>query len=538
MSTSPGVDVALIECDDDQSRLMSRVLTREGFTVERADSALSGINLIESLRPCVVLCDQYLPDQDGISVCAHVRQLLDAERSYFILTSASADSNLGSRALDCGADDFLRKPVPIPELVARVRVGRRLWSMHEELRRAAITDGLTRLFNHDHINRLLESEINRARRYGQTLAVIMMDIDFFKAINDTFGHLTGNHALERIADVLRANVREVDTVGRFGGEEFIVLLPVSTVADAKQVAERIRTAIADTVRLGRNNEHAVTASFGIADTEDTRVRCASDLVDLADRSLYLAKRRGRNQVSCSHELNESGENSPAVQTDEVEWLRRRLAALSVRAKDVYVQSVASLLQALDEKDPYTGRHAVNTAFYAERIASHMNLSPSMVKTIHNAALLHDVGKVGVPDRILLKTTPLTHTERMVLDQVPLIGTRIVDHLRILESEILIIRHQREHYDGSGTPAGLSGDRIPIGSRILLLADAFDAMTTDRIYRHRRPIDVVLREIRSLSGKQFDPNVVNALETLLAARRNEWQERIDETLTVLGAPNNA
>ncbi len=529
------IDVVIVEDDADQRQLYSQVLTRAGFCVEVADSAQSGWELVERLRPRLVLSDYVLPDQDGLSLCAKLRQNRELCGTYFVLMSAIAEPALLHRALDEGADEFLRKPISFPELIARVRVGMRIWTMHEQLRRAAITDGLTQLYNHDHLIRILDNEMNRARRYGHPLAVFMLDIDFFKAVNDTYGHLAGNSTLERIAAVLRASVRDVDVVGRFGGEEFAVLLPESTVNDAKQVAERVRTTIAATVRPDELRSHVVTASIGIADTEDQRVRSAADLIDLADRALYLAKRRGRNQIACCEELNDAGDLAAGTQTDEVEWLKRRLAALSVRAKDVYIQSVASLLQALDEKDPYTGRHAINVAFYAEQIAEHMELSPATVKTIHNAALLHDIGKVGVPDRILMKQSPLTSIEKMVLDQVPLIGTRIVDHLRILESEIQIIRHQREYFDGSGIPAGLSGDRIPIGSRILLVADAFDAMSTDRIYRERRPISKVIGELRRNAGRQFDPDIVSVVEEILRDDESAWKARIDETINTLSAP---
>jgi HD-GYP domain-containing protein (c-di-GMP phosphodiesterase class II) len=279
----------------------------------------------------------------------------------------------------------------------------------------------------------------------------------------------------------------------------------------------------------------VTASFGIADSDDHRVNCAADIVDLADRALYVAKHRGRDQVVRACGLGEDAEFATTAQTDEIEVLRRRLTVLSVRAKDVYVQSVASLLQVLDEKDPCTARHAVNVLFYAEQIAEQMGCSRSTVKAVRNAALMHDIGKVGVPDRILMKRTPLTELERVVMEQVPLIGTRIVDHLRILESEVQIIRHQRERYDGSGFPAGLRGKQIPVGARVLLVADAFDAMTTDRVYRQRRPVEEALAELQKCAGTRFDPQAVTALRQLLDTDHEAWQRRIQDTVQAMSIP---
>lgn len=530
------IDVAVIGTDRDQRVLIARIVEGAGMTSALAEDMESGLELVKREHPKVVLCDYNLVDGDVAELCATIREHDFQAPSHIILMSANASSELPIEVLNAGADDFVLKPVIRQELIARVRVGKRIWMMHDQLRKAAITDGLTGLYNHDHFNRLLDAEMGRSRRYGHPLALIMIDMDYFKAINDTYGHLAGNTTLEEVAQVLRKGVRDIDNVARFGGEEFAVILPEATTADAKQVAERIRVTLAESLRIDALHDHVVTASFGIADSDDPRVGCSADLVDLADRALFLAKHRGRNQVASGYELDEGAEFANTIQTDEIDLLRRRVAALSVRAKDVYMQSVAALLQALDEKDPYTARHATNVAFYAQQIAEQMGCSKAAVKSVYNAALLHDIGKVGVPDRILMKRSALTPLERIVIEQVPLIGTRIVDHLRILESEILIIRHQREYYDGSGFPAGLSENQIPIGSRILLVADAFDAMTTDRVYRRRRPVDDVLAEFQRLAGKQFDPRSVVALRQVLDRHRDLWQQRISETVQALRWPS--
>jgi len=535
LTGSPDCDVLIIEDDQDQLRLIARVMEGACFNVARAVGAERGHDVLTCARPKVVLCDYELPDGDGAELCRAARQSPETASCYFILMSASAECKLPFEVLRAGADDYLTKPTSPEEIISRVRVGIRMSTMHDQLRRAAITDGLTGLYNHDHFNRLLETEVGRSRRYGHPLALIMIDLDFFKAINDTFGHLAGNRTLEAVAEVLRSTVRDVDLVARFGGEEFVVILPQATTADAVQVAERVRETLADSLRIEALHNHVVTASFGISDSDDHRVGCAADLVDLADRALYVAKQRGRNEVACSCELEEGAELAATIKTDEIESLRRRLTALSVRAKDIYMQSVASLLQALDEKDPFTARHAANTSFYARRIAEQMGCSKSAVKAVQNAALLHDIGKIGVPDRILMKRAPLTDLERMVIEQVPLIGTRIVDHLRILEAEVQIIRHQRERYDGSGFPAGLHGSQIPVGARILLVADAFDAITTDRVYRQRKSLDDALAEMHRGAGKQFDPRAVTALRQLLDRDRAEWEQRIEQTIHLMRMP---
>jgi len=537
MTVSNELDVAIIADDADQRRLLNYALHHQGFSAETVGNGAAGLALIIARAPKVVLCDHDLPDLNGVEFCRSLHGNPDVRMPYLILMSADTSEALLTEALDAGADDYLSKPIGRRELGARVRVGLRMWTLQQRLRRAAITDGLTGLFNHDHINRVIDAELNRSRRYGHSLALIMMDVDHFKAINDTFGHLVGNVAVERTAQILREAVRTMDTVGRFGGDEFAIVLPQAACSDAADVAERIRKAIAQSLQVDPLHQHTVTASFGIADSNDPQATTAAALVDLADRALYLAKRRGRNQIATCHELADAPDLVATIQNEEVERLKRQLAALTVQAKDVFMQSVTSLLQALDEKDAYTARHATNVAFYAQQLAERMPCNRGVVTAAYNAGLLHDIGKVGVPDAILQKRAPLSPSERMVMDQVPVISARIVAHLRILETEVQIIRHQRESFNGAGSPAGLRGSQIPVGSRILLVADAFDAMTTDRIYRERRTLDAAVDELRRLAGSQFDPEVIDALDRTLREERSLWEARIGDTIHAIGKPGD-
>lgn len=534
LSTVSDISVLVIADDVDQLKLLEHVLQRANLNIITAQDFQTGIHLAETHNPKIILCDYDLPDGGGIELCELIRKEKDKIDTYIIVMSAGGSEAL-TEALEKGADDYLSKPFDLQEVVSRIHVGLRVWKMHQQLRRAALTDGLTGLFNHDQFNHILAAELDRARRYGHTLSMMMIDIDFFKAINDTFGHLAGNHTLEQVSNILTENVRTMDTVARFGGDEFAILLPETSAVDAIHIAQRIRNSVKDTIHIDHGNQHVMTVSIGIADSMDVDTKNGSSLVDVADRALYLAKRRGRDQVASANELDENHEINEMIERDDVEWMRRRIAVLSTQAKDVYMQSIAALLQTLDEKDPYTARHSLNVAFYAQELAEYMQLNQPVVKAVYNAALLHDIGKIGVPDRILMKRSQLTPLERSVFDQVPLIGTRIVDHLRILESEIQIIRHQREYIDGTGFPSGLSGKQIPIGSRILLIADAFDAMTTDRVYRKARSVDEALVELNDCVNKQFDSDMVKALCELMKDRRPIWQQRIDESIKANGSP---
>ena len=522
-------DVFVAERCSNARGLLVQVLAQAGFSCHSAANGTSAWKEIARRSPRVILAAWDLPGITGPELCRRVREHADLADTFFILMTDEQEGRSRADALRYGADDYLRTPVNRDELLLRMRVARRLSTMQENLRQAAYTDALTGLFNHDHLNRILEGEMSRARRYGSPLSFVMIDLDCFKAVNDTYGHLAGNQVLVQVAACLRSTVREVDSISRFGGDEFAIVTPESPLNAATLLAERIRATLSERVRIEGVHGFRLTASLGVCSTDDPRVKSAADLVNLADLAMYIAKRTGRNRVATVLEVPDEPQTPESlIETKEVQSLRRRVAALSEQTKQVYVQSIASLIQALDEKDPYTARHSQNVSLIAERLARSLGCSEGAVVAVKNAALLHDIGKVGVPDRILMKPADLSSLELAVMKQVPLISARIVDPLRILESERQIIRHQREHYDGSGLPDGLRGTDIPVGARILLVADAFDAMTTDRVYRSRRSVNAALADLRRHAGTQFDPDVVDAISRLVAADRSWWENRIRAT----------
>jgi diguanylate cyclase (GGDEF)-like protein len=359
----------------------------------------------------------------------------------------------------------------------------------------ATTDPLTGLLNHRAFHERLRQACAAARRRDRPLSMALFDLDRFKQVNDTLGHLAGDRVLAEAARRMHDATRSGEVIARLGGDE-LALLMVDTPADeAHAAAERIRRAI--TAEPFGDAGH-MTISAGVCDLG--RAGHADDLLRLADGALYWAKANGRDAcIVYSPEVVE--ELSAAERADRLEHARA-LAALGALAK------------AIDAKDPATIRHSERVAALTAELAGESGWSADEVGRLHDAALVHDVGKIGVPDAILSKPGRLTDEEYDVIKRHADLGARIV--AGVLEADqVAWVRGHHERHDGRGYPDGLAGAAIPDGARLLALADAWDAMTGARVYSAPMPLADALAEVRRNAGTQFHPEAVQALERIHA-----------------------
>jgi diguanylate cyclase (GGDEF)-like protein/putative nucleotidyltransferase with HDIG domain len=361
-------------------------------------------------------------------------------------------------------------------------------STHRALRamRLALTDPLTGLGNHRHFHERLQRELQTGEENGTSVTLCFVDIDDFKKVNDRFGHPSGDRVLSQVA----GRLRQGGEAFRLGGDEFALLLvdhdEETALAAANSIVERVRA-------LDLDHIGSVTASAGLA-TFPVQGHGRDELIRLADSALYWAKEHGKNRVRL-------------YRPDVVELAElKRLAAGPDRA--ARYRAAASLAKAVDARDTYTGSHSERVAELAARVASRLGLDAEQVELTRLAGSLHDLGKLAIPEEILRKPGELTDSERLVLERHPQIGFRMLDSLGVDPvAEIVLYHHER--WDGAGYPNGLCGEQIPLGARIIFVADAYDAITSDRVYSPRRSPEVGLTELRRCAGSQFDPTIVAA-----------------------------
>ncbi len=423
----------------------------------------------------------------------------------YFLTPAVAASHLALASAGYGIALLASAGVEVPALNWAVATGSlfvvgilmtalrgQMERMLTELGSAARTDPLTGLANRRELEGRFAGELERSTRGGRQLSIVVLDLDWFKEFNDRFGHAAGDGALVQLGEALRRATRTSDIVARLGGEEFAVLAPETDENEAYQLAERLRAEVRAT--FARQQEK-MTVSCGVAGFPVHGIT-TGELLRSADRALYEAKEGGRDR---SVLFEPAG--APAGGADE----------LAIERTSPRLASLVSLAEAVDRRkgSPANSRRV---ARYAERLARGLNLPQEEVERVRIAALLRDVGEVGVAESILQKPSPLGEEEWRELERHPEIGARIVGAAQLGRVGEWILSHH-ERPDGSGYPRGLREHQIPLEGRILAVADAYGAMTADRPYRRPFSPKRAKAELQARAGSQFDHDVVAAFLSL-------------------------
>jgi diguanylate cyclase (GGDEF)-like protein/putative nucleotidyltransferase with HDIG domain len=369
----------------------------------------------------------------------------------------------------------------------------------EKLNEIANLDGLTGLYNHRHFYEHFATEIELSKKDGSELSLLFIDIDDFKFYNDFHGHQMGDEVLREIAEIMKRIVPENAFAARYGGEEFIILLTGTGERQAVEEAEKLRKAVQEHRFTGEENQPggSITISVGVS-TFPTNAKTGAELVKKADEACYRAKFLYKNRV---------------------EAYRSILEDLQTNMDDIDNETIAStktLIAVINAKDKYTYGHVERVVFYCTLLAEKLGLSDTDKKSLICAAYLHDVGKINIPEEILMKTGPLNDEEWQIMKNHPQKAVEIIENISSLKYLSPIILQHHERYDGKGYPNGLKGEEINYLARLLTVADSFDAMTSIRPYKPRKSYHQAIRELIKCSGTQFDPEIVedfiNAIHT--------------------------
>lgn len=398
----------------------------------------------------------------------------------------------------------------------------------QKLQQQSITDGLTGIKTRRFFWEALSSEWKRASRSGRPFSVVLIDLDKFKQVNDSLGHLEGDLVLARVGRLLEQKCRQSNVVARYGGDEFIILMPETGIEQAQVLAERLRLWLATDAML---EEHHITGSFGVA-SFPVHAFAIEDLIRVADEGMYQSKHAGGNLVSTSEPFRKGSavqrqlissyiegflqrEQHSSRDLEELVVTLRKLSADSEEEDTSALrEAVETLAQAAELGEPNAAGHGEQCGHYAEIIARGLNLSPEEVVDVAFAARVHDVGKLFVDERVLNKTGPLTEEDLSLMKTHPQLGVDVLRAIPQIHRVMQAIASHHEAFDGSGYPLGLQGESIPLFGRIIAVVDAYANMTSERSFAPAKSHEQAIAELEKLSGTRFDGMIVRLFTRLL------------------------
>ena len=498
------------------------LLEENGFEVLLAQDGLECLKVLDEETPDVILLDIIMPEMDGIEVCRRIKdheKLLDIP--VIILTNVTDTENKVS-GLNAGADDYITKPFAVEELMARVDSVIRTKKLFEQLReeikfrREAETrlkelsthDTLTGLTNRLQMDDIVKREFKRAQRYDRNLSFLMFDLDFFKDVNDSYGHAFGDFVLKEFASDLKKHVRDSDLLFRYGGEEFLAVLPEASINGAEKAAEITRRRCEKRNYDFEDRSISVTVSIGISSIQDHHPATAEEMLRYADQALYQAKAEGRNRVrayrsesSASHQEQRDQGGNP------LKYVKEHLSAILEKTKDSSISSLELLVR--DMGDARFTNHKKQVLQYMELMGSKLHLPPNIIETFKRAASLHDCFcNILLGKALITNKGDLNEEEKQKIKDHPYMLVELTEVFDFFVNERTVLLYHHENYDGSGYPYGLSGDQIPLGARVYAIVDALVSMSSERSYREKFSPEQILDELIDNAGRQFDPVLVD------------------------------
>ncbi|UCH95625.1 MAG: diguanylate cyclase [Candidatus Aminicenantes bacterium] len=517
--------------DDRKENLLAlgAVLESPGLNILTATSGNEALGLMLEHDLAVVILDVQMPEMDGFEVAELMRK---NEKTKYIpiifVTAFSKDEDYIFKGYETGAVDYLFKPLNPVILKSKVNIfleleqsRKQIEKQNERLKELSFTDGLTGLYNHRYFQEILNREFAIVRRNRTDLSCFMIDLDYFKDVNDTFGHAFGDFVLRRFARLLKGAVRETDILARYGGEEFVLLLPHTHLDGARVLAEKCRKKAAGYVYENEGYSRRVTISIGIASCHTHQPPGSSDLVSFADQALYRAKAEGRNQVRIYNEeaLNNAGalNFSPP---DQLLDIKARLKKIQEKTTDAAMASLETLLHHsnldlhLDQSFNFDQERSGRIIRILDLMSQRLGLPRLHQQIFKRAAKLHDMLMLLLGDETIHKEGTPGMEEQIDIEDHPIMLEELARTFDIFADERAILRYHHENHDGSGYPEGLRGTQVPMGARLLSLVHAFVNMTSLQNSKPLLPPQQVIDQLVKEAGHQFDPLLVGHLLGLI------------------------
>ncbi len=385
----------------------------------------------------------------------------------------------------------------------------------------SVRDGLTGLFNRRHLNLALEKEILKARTQNTDLTMFLIDIDYFNETNRISGQLFGDSILNEFSARLTQNTRDEDLCFRFGGSDFIVLLPKTDITKGREYAEKLRLACSDKPFTSGRHSRSVTVSIGIVTLLEHHPKNQDEFINMADQARYQAKSEGRNRV-ITYDQNHVIKDG---RIDTVALLQETLQRILEKTKDSSIASIQILTQNVTGKNQ--DEHAEKATQYIHLLCERLGLPKTILETFSNALMLYSCFRLLLHRELLSKKEKFSYEDRKVINDLPYKLAELTQHFDYFSNERNMLLCQGEHYDGNGYPEGLVGEEIPLASRIFSLADGLAAMSSDRPHRKRLNPPEILRELARGAGTQWDPSLV--LLTLDILREQQFFPLDEELL---------
>ena len=517
MQTTSSSTLLIIDSERKFLQKLTTFFQQKNITSHIATNASMAAAMLRDNPYPIIITDFFLPNET-VNMLEMVRE--HRPDALVIILTGFGTLDTAVAAIREGCFDYLQKPVRTEQLVDSINRAIETMERSKKTRGKVILEVAAESNNPSSLRERASEEFYRASRYQTNLSLIMANLDYTETGNDTFGPETGTLLMKKVIPLIKEQIRTSDFVSAYGQDKIGIVLPKTSRLGAVGISRKLIHLLTDLEFLIEGKSAKTSISIGISSYPEDPILTDSQLLKFAEQAANMAGADGKDKIGfygldifTPSTLSATVDRENARLSQLVESKR----GLWKKLKRVYVESLDSLVKSHHVDDGYHSSHADNVSRYAEDIARKLDLDTWVVEKIKYAGILHDIGKIGVPDEILLKPDRLTGAEFDKIKRHCEIGVQLVRDAHFLQDEIPIIMHHHEWFDGSGYPCGLREDDIPIGARILGMVDTFDSLTQKRCYRKKYAPDEAMEVIKKYSGMQFDPRLVNCLEKYVRDR---------------------